>query len=56
MYGNGVANSMWQKWQAEDRIAAVEGIPQNVSMDNLKAFSAAAASSGAVGLFHIIVT
>ena len=39
---------------AGDRVAAVEGIPQNVSMDNLKAFSAAAASSGAVGLFHII--
>lgn len=39
---------------AGDRIAAIEGIPQNVSMDNLKAFSAAAASSGAVGLFHII--
>jgi len=39
---------------AGDRIAAIEGIPQNVSMDNLKAFSAAAASSGAVGLFHVI--
>jgi len=39
---------------AGDRIAAIEGIPQNVSMDNLKAFSAAAASSGAVGLYHMI--
>jgi predicted aconitase len=39
---------------AGDRIAAIEGIPRQVSEDNLKAFSAAAASSGAVGLFHII--
>jgi predicted aconitase len=39
---------------AGDRIAAIEGIPQNVSIDNLKAFSAAAASSGAVGLYHMI--
>ena len=39
---------------AGDRISAVEGIPQNVSTDNLKAFSAAAASSGAVGLYHMI--
>lgn len=39
---------------AGDRVAAIQGIPRNISMDNLKAFSAAAASSGAVGLFHII--
>jgi len=39
---------------AGDRVAALDGIPENVSMDNLKSFSAAAASSGAVGLFHII--
>ena len=39
---------------AGDRVAAIEGIPQKVSMDNLKSFSAAAASSGAVGLFHVI--
>ncbi len=39
---------------AGDRVSAVEGIPQKVSMDKLKTFSAAAASSGAVGLFHII--
>ena len=39
---------------AGDRVAAIEGIPKKVSMDNLKSFSAAAASSGAVGLFHII--
>ncbi|MBW2690153.1 MAG: aconitase X catalytic domain-containing protein [Deltaproteobacteria bacterium] len=39
---------------AADRIAALEGVPSDVSIDSLKAFSAAAASSGAVGLFHII--
>ncbi len=39
---------------AADRIAALEGIPSGVPIDSLKAFSAAAASSGAVGLFHII--
>jgi len=37
-----------------DKVAAIEGIPPNVSMDSLKSFSAAAASSGAVGLFHMI--
>jgi predicted aconitase len=39
---------------AGDRVVAVEGIPQDVKVDNLKGFSAAAASSGAVGLFHIV--
>jgi len=39
---------------AGDRVAALEGIPQQVSMDNLKSFAAAAASSGAVGLFHVL--
>ena len=39
---------------AGDRVTAIEGIPEKVSWDNLKSFSAAAASSGAVGLFHII--
>jgi hypothetical protein len=39
---------------AADRVAAIDGIPATVSTDNLKSFSAAAASSGAVGLFHII--
>jgi predicted aconitase len=38
---------------AGDRVAAVTGIPRDVGFDSLKAFSAAAASSGAVGLFHI---
>jgi predicted aconitase len=39
---------------AGDKVAAIEGIPGQASMDNLKSFSAAAASSGAVGLFHLI--
>ena len=39
---------------AQDRIVAMEGIPQQVEIDSLKGFSAAAASSGAVGLFHIL--
>lgn len=36
-----------------DRVAALTGMPTDVSRDDLKAFSAAAASSGAVGLFHL---
>lgn len=39
---------------AGDRVAAIEGFPQNVEVDSLKGFSAAAASSGAVGLFHLV--
>lgn len=39
---------------AGDKVAGLEGIPQQVSMDNLKSFAAAAASSGAVGLFHVL--
>jgi len=39
---------------AGDRIAAIEGIPQDITMDSLKGLCAAAASSGAVGLVHII--
>ncbi len=39
---------------AGDRVAALDGVPGNVKTDRLKAFSAAAASSGAVGLFHVI--
>jgi len=39
---------------AGDRVAALKGMPERIAWDDLKAFSAAAASSGAVGLFHII--
>lgn len=37
-----------------DRIGAMEGIPRWTKIDNLKRFSATAASSGGVGLFHIV--
>jgi hypothetical protein len=37
----------------EDRIPLLTGVPRWISGDQLKAFSAAAASSGAVALFHI---
>ena len=38
----------------KDKIPVLKGIPQWVSGDHLKAFSAAIASSGAVALFHMI--
>ncbi len=37
-----------------DKIPVIEGIPLDVSSDQLKAFCAAAASSGSVALFHAI--
>ncbi|MDE2875712.1 MAG: aconitase X catalytic domain-containing protein [Gemmatimonadota bacterium] len=36
-----------------DRVAVVTGLPASVGEDQLKAMGAAAASSGAVGLFHV---
>lgn len=39
---------------AGDRVVAIKGIPQDVKIDSLKGMCAAAASSGAVGLLHII--
>ncbi len=39
---------------AADRVTALAGMPESVTIDDLKAFSAAAASSGAVGLFHLV--
>jgi predicted aconitase len=39
---------------AGDQVAAITGIPQNVKIDSLKGFCAAAASSGAVGLVHMV--
>ena len=35
-------------------VAAIKGVPPNVGEDRLKALGAAAASTGAVGLFHVI--
>jgi predicted aconitase len=40
--------------QSADRIPAIEGLPVPSSEDQLKALGAAAASSGAVGLFHAV--
>ena len=37
-----------------DRVWALEGMPKNNSMDDLKQFSATAASSGGIALFHLI--
>jgi predicted aconitase len=37
-----------------DKIPVIEGLPDDVSSDQFKAFCAAAASSGAVALFHAI--
>jgi len=39
---------------AGDRTAALTGIPPDVKVDSLKGFCAAAASSGAVGLCHLV--
>ena len=39
---------------AEDKIPVIEGLPGDASGDQLKALGAAAASSGAVALFHAI--
>ena len=43
----------WLGATVDDRVAVVAGLPENVTEDQLKAMGAAAASSGAVGLFHI---
>jgi hypothetical protein len=40
--------------QTADKIPVIEGLPADVSGDQLKALCAAAASSGAVALFHAI--
>lgn len=39
---------------AEDKIAVIDGLPATASSDQLKALCAAAASSGAVALFHAV--
>jgi len=39
---------------AQGRIPVIDGIPNNITSDQLKGLSAAAASSGAVALFHIL--
>ena len=39
---------------AGDRVPVIEGLPRPTSEDQLKALGAAAASSGAVALFHVV--
>ena len=43
----------WLGETAAGRIAAFSGLPSRIDEDRLKAMGAAAASTGAVGLFHI---
>jgi predicted aconitase len=38
----------------QDKIPVIEGLPAKITSDQFKALGAAAASSGAVGLFHIV--
>ena len=40
--------------QCGNQVVAISGIPKGVTMENLKGLGAAAASSGATALFHII--
>ncbi len=40
--------------RAQTRVAVITGLPERVSEDRLKAMGAAAASSGAVALFHAV--
>ena len=44
----------WLGATVDDRVAAITGLPRDVTEDQLKAMGAAAASSGAVGLFHVV--
>ena len=41
-------------FRAEALVPAITGIPQSVTEDQMKAFGAAAASSGSIALFHFI--
>jgi len=40
--------------QCGNRVVAISGMPEYVTMDNLKGLGAAAASSGATALFHVV--
>ena len=44
----------WLGATVGDAIAAIDGLPRPLAEDRLKALGAAAASTGAVGLFHVI--
>ena len=44
----------WLGATVGDRVAAIDGLPHPLAEDRLKALGAAAASTGSVGLFHIV--
>lgn len=44
----------WLGAQVDDQVAAIDGLPGDTSEDRLKALGASAASTGAVGLFHVV--
>src|SRR5262245_18925309 len=44
----------WLGRAVGDAVAAIDGLPAGIDEDRLKALGAAAASSGAVGLFHVV--
>jgi len=44
----------WLGRHVGSAVAAIEGLPHGLSEDRLKALGAAAASTGAVGLFHVV--
>lgn len=44
----------WLGRNVADRVPVLTGLPTTVTEDQLKAMGAAAASSGAVGLFHVV--
>ena len=44
----------WLGATVGDAVAAIDGLPRPLAEDRLKALGAAAASTGAVGLFHVI--
>jgi predicted aconitase len=44
----------WLGAEVGAEVAAIDGMPTTIPEDSLKALGAAAASSGAVGLFHIV--
>ena len=44
----------WLGRTVGEAVSAIDGLPRSLSEDRLKAMAAAAASTGAVGLFHVI--
>ena len=44
----------WLGRAVEDRVSVITGLPADTSEDRLKALGAAAASTGAVALFHVV--